>query len=140
MKNIYIFCLQQVALFFKDMPNSINFSKRNFLHVISACIIVPRFIAQPFIVAHVFFYFNFFSFKRLNMLSSFKPWSSFWLTIALSPLCYWLTCPMNPFLLLHIFWLVVQVYFPGSILKKQKVFYIKAFFKKSDKTISFKDT
>ena len=32
-RNISVFCLLQVALFLKAMPNSINFDKRVFLHV-----------------------------------------------------------------------------------------------------------
>ena len=32
-RNSFAFCLQQVSLYFKDMPNSIDFYKRIFLHV-----------------------------------------------------------------------------------------------------------
>ena len=41
MRNIFVFCLWRVALYFKVMPNSIDFYKRIFLHVIPVCIIVP---------------------------------------------------------------------------------------------------
>ena len=42
MRNIFIaFSLQRVAFYFKGMPNSIDFDKRIFLHVIPARIIVP---------------------------------------------------------------------------------------------------
>ena len=39
--KIFVFCFKQVALFFKAMPNSIDFYKRIFLHLISVCVIVP---------------------------------------------------------------------------------------------------
>ena len=39
-KNISVFLLQQVALYLKGIPNSIDFYKETLLHVISACIIV----------------------------------------------------------------------------------------------------
>ena len=41
MRNISVFCLWRVALYFKAMPNSIDFYKEIFLHVIPVCIIVP---------------------------------------------------------------------------------------------------
>ena len=40
-RNISVYCLQRVALYFKAMPNSIEFYKGIFLHVISVRIIVP---------------------------------------------------------------------------------------------------
>ena len=40
-KNSFAFRLQRVAVYFKSMPNSIDFYKRIFLHVILARIIVP---------------------------------------------------------------------------------------------------
>ena len=40
-RNISVFCLQQVALYFKAIPNSIDIYKGIFLHVIHVCIIVP---------------------------------------------------------------------------------------------------
>ena len=40
-RNIPVFFLQRVALFFKAIPNSIYFFKGIFLHVIPVCIIVP---------------------------------------------------------------------------------------------------
>ena len=40
-RNISVSCLQRVALYFKGMPNSIDFHKKIFLHVIPARIIVP---------------------------------------------------------------------------------------------------
>ena len=40
-RNIFVFCLQRVALYFEDMPNSIDFYKMIFLHVVLASIIVP---------------------------------------------------------------------------------------------------
>ena len=43
MRNSFAFCLQRVALYFKDMLNSIDFCERIFLHVIPACITVPWF-------------------------------------------------------------------------------------------------
>ena len=39
-RNSFAFCLERVARYFKDMPNSIDFYKRIFLHVIPACILV----------------------------------------------------------------------------------------------------
>ena len=42
-RGISALCLKGVALYFKVMPNSIDFYKRNFLHVIPARIIVPCF-------------------------------------------------------------------------------------------------
>ena len=39
-RNISLFCLLQVALYFKVMTNSIDFYKTIFLHVIPVCIIV----------------------------------------------------------------------------------------------------
>ena len=33
-RNNFAFCLQRIALYFKAMPNSIDFYKRIFLHVI----------------------------------------------------------------------------------------------------------
>ena len=39
--NISVFCLWQVALYFKAVPNSIDFYKGIFLHVIPVCVIVP---------------------------------------------------------------------------------------------------
>ena len=40
-RNISVFCLSRVALYFKAMPHSINFYKGIFLHVIPVRIIVP---------------------------------------------------------------------------------------------------
>ena len=40
-RNIFAFYLQRVGLYFKAMPNSINFYKGISLHVISVRIIVP---------------------------------------------------------------------------------------------------
>ena len=40
-RNSFPFYLQRVALYLKGMPNSIDFYKGIFLHVISVCIIVP---------------------------------------------------------------------------------------------------
>ena len=40
-RNISVFCLWRVALYFKVMPNSIDFYKGVFLHVIPVRIIVP---------------------------------------------------------------------------------------------------
>ena len=42
-RNSFAFCLWQVALYFKGMPNSIDFYKRILLHVIPVRIIVPWF-------------------------------------------------------------------------------------------------
>ena len=39
---------------------------------------------------------SFSSFKTLDTHSSFKLWSCFWLAIALSSLCFWLICMVNP--------------------------------------------
>ena len=39
--NISVFCLQWVVLYFKAMPNSMDFYKGIFLHVIPVCTIVP---------------------------------------------------------------------------------------------------
>ena len=41
-RNIFVFGLQRVAPYFKGMPNSIEFYKRIFLHVIPARVIVPK--------------------------------------------------------------------------------------------------
>ena len=46
-RNISVFCLWRVALFFKTMPNSIDFYKGIFLHVFPVRIIVPCSIAEP---------------------------------------------------------------------------------------------
>ena len=40
-RNISAFCLKRVALYFKAMPNSIDFGKGIFLHVIPVRIIAP---------------------------------------------------------------------------------------------------
>ena len=40
-RNISLFCLKEIALYFKVMPNSKEFKKRIVLHVIPARIIVP---------------------------------------------------------------------------------------------------
>ena len=40
-RNISVFCLERVALYFKAMPKSINFYKGIFLHIIPVPIIVP---------------------------------------------------------------------------------------------------
>ena len=40
-RNVSVFCLQQVTLYFKAMPNSIDFYKAIFLHVFPVRIIVP---------------------------------------------------------------------------------------------------
>ena len=40
-RNISVFCLKRVKLYFKGMPNSIDFYKRIFLHVIPAYVILP---------------------------------------------------------------------------------------------------
>ena len=40
-RNISGFCLWPVALYFKNMPNLIDFYKTIFLHVIPVCVIVP---------------------------------------------------------------------------------------------------
>ena len=45
-RSISVFYLERDALFFKGMPNSIDFYKRNFLLVIPARITVPGFIIQ----------------------------------------------------------------------------------------------
>ena len=42
-RNISVFCLYRVALYFKDMPNSIDFYKGIFLRVIPVHPIVPRY-------------------------------------------------------------------------------------------------
>ena len=42
-RNISVFCLYRVALYFKAMPNSIDFYKGIFLHVIPVRMIVPCF-------------------------------------------------------------------------------------------------
>ena len=39
-RNIFAFCLQRVALYFKTMPNT-DFYKVIFLHIIPVCKIVP---------------------------------------------------------------------------------------------------
>ena len=39
-KNISVFCVQRVALYFKGIPNSIDFCKTIFLHVIPSRIVV----------------------------------------------------------------------------------------------------
>ena len=41
MRNIFIFCLLRIKLYFKGMPSSINVYKSVFLDVISTHIIVP---------------------------------------------------------------------------------------------------
>ena len=41
MRNISVFCLQRVALYFKAIQNSIDFYKGISLRVIPVCIIVP---------------------------------------------------------------------------------------------------
>ena len=64
-KNISVFCLWQVTLFFNGVPNSIGFYRRIFLHFISTRLIVPCFYTPstlqqfkvlindfPFIVLH----------------------------------------------------------------------------------------
>ena len=38
-QEIFVFCLQRVALYFKAMLNSIEFYKGIFLHTISVCIL-----------------------------------------------------------------------------------------------------
>ena len=40
-RNVSVFCLERVALYFRTMPNSINFYKEIFLPVIPVSIIVP---------------------------------------------------------------------------------------------------
>ena len=45
-KYFFLFCLSWVALYFKAMPNSIDFFKRIWLHVIPARIIVPCLLAK----------------------------------------------------------------------------------------------
>ena len=45
-RNISVFCLLRVALYFKAMPNSIDFYKEMFLHVIPVRIIVPTIIVR----------------------------------------------------------------------------------------------
>ena len=40
-RNISVFCLERVALYFKLMPNSIDFCKEILLHVIPVRVIVP---------------------------------------------------------------------------------------------------
>ena len=40
-RNSFAFCLKCVALYFNEIPNSIDFYKKIFLHVIPARIIVP---------------------------------------------------------------------------------------------------
>ena len=40
-RNIPVFCFYRIALYFKAMPNSIDFYKGILLHVIPVCIIVP---------------------------------------------------------------------------------------------------
>ena len=42
MRNISVFCLQLVALSFKDIPNSIDFYKGIFLHVIPVRKLAPK--------------------------------------------------------------------------------------------------
>ena len=49
-RNISVFCLLQVALYFKAMPNSIDFYKGIFLHVIPVRIIVSFFNANGDVV------------------------------------------------------------------------------------------
>ena len=44
--NIYVFCLQRVAVYFKYMPNSIGLYKGIFIHVILDGIIVPCMILE----------------------------------------------------------------------------------------------
>ena len=46
-RNNSVFCLQRVALFYKATPNSIDFHKGIFLHVIPARIIAPCFHLSP---------------------------------------------------------------------------------------------
>ena len=40
-RNVSVFCLYWAVLCFKDMPNSIDFHERVFLHDVPARIIVP---------------------------------------------------------------------------------------------------
>ena len=40
-KKYFFFCLQRVALYFKGMPNYIDFYKRIFLHVIPLLFVIP---------------------------------------------------------------------------------------------------
>ena len=42
-RSSFAFCLQRVVLHFEDMPNSVDFYKRIFLHVIPVRMIVPWF-------------------------------------------------------------------------------------------------
>ena len=46
-RNTSVFCLKQVALYFKFMPNSTDFYKGIFLHVIAVRMIVPWLYALP---------------------------------------------------------------------------------------------
>ena len=48
-RNISVICLWRVALYFKAMPNSVDFYKGTFLHVIAAPIIVPSFMLNLFL-------------------------------------------------------------------------------------------
>ena len=43
MRNISAFCLQRITLYFKGIPNSEDFDKGIFLHVIPVRIIIPCF-------------------------------------------------------------------------------------------------
>ena len=42
-RNISVFSLKRVALYFRAIPNSIDYYKGIFLHVIAVCIIALRF-------------------------------------------------------------------------------------------------
>ena len=48
-RNISVFCLRPVVLYFKDMPNSIDFYKRIFFHVIPVRVVVPLLTLELFL-------------------------------------------------------------------------------------------
>ena len=58
-RNISVFCLKRLALYFKAIPISIDFYKGIFLHVIPVRIIVPC-IYQPIIAEHIVLSVHFF--------------------------------------------------------------------------------
>ena len=55
MRDISVFCLQGVALYVKAMPNSIEFYKGIFSHVMPVRIIVPCFDVIQFLRTKIFF-------------------------------------------------------------------------------------
>ena len=73
--NKCCFCLQRISLYFKAMPNSIDFYKEIFLHVIPVRIIVPWFYSghtnnTVFLICRKFTNGNLDEFKRLPFLES----------------------------------------------------------------------